>query len=121
MTGPRLVNLGGELVPPDRARVSVLDRGFLYGEVFRRGAGARLRGSRAAVGGAPEASAEDVHWAGIKASAARWFARLDAEERRHLRAASPRSVPPVPRNVAIPHAGHRLDAEVGAVAARRKP
>lgn len=28
------------------------------------------------------ASEEDVRWAGVKASAARWFARLDAEEQR---------------------------------------
>ncbi len=32
MSAPTLVNLNGELVQPDRARVSVLDRGFLYGD-----------------------------------------------------------------------------------------
>jgi hypothetical protein len=55
----------------------------LYGEVFRHGAGARLLAARPQAGGIPSASAEDVRWAGIKASAARWFARLDDDERRH--------------------------------------
>jgi branched-chain amino acid aminotransferase len=32
MPSPVLVNLDGDLVPPSRARVSVLDRGFLYGD-----------------------------------------------------------------------------------------
>ena len=52
-----------------------------YGEVFRRGAGARVLAARSVPGGIPTATADDVRWAGIKASAARWFARLDAEER----------------------------------------
>src|SRR5512143_2446869 len=56
----------------------------LYGEVFRRRAGARV------VGAAPRPSltsalsmptAEDVHWARVKATAARWFARLEENER----------------------------------------
>jgi hypothetical protein len=61
-----------------------------YGEVFRRGAGARLVDAPAA-GSSPEqipmASAEDIRWARVKASASRWFARLEADERRF---ASPR-------------------------------
>ncbi len=61
-----------------------------YGEVFRRGAGARLTSARPGPGGIPMASREDIEWAGIKARAARWFARLDAEERRtELRAPIP--------------------------------
>ena len=54
-----------------------------YGEVFRRGAGARITGYRPAPSprGIPEATREDVRWAGIKQRAARWFARLDAEVR----------------------------------------
>jgi hypothetical protein len=73
----------------------------LYGEVFRRRAGARVleapprAGAPSAV---PMPSPEDVRWARVKASAARWFARLEADERRlgsravarPLRAAEPR-------------------------------
>jgi hypothetical protein len=63
----------------------------LYGEVFRRRAGARLvrtplpqdagEASQAASPAQqiPMASPDDVRWARVKASAARWFARLDAE------------------------------------------
>jgi hypothetical protein len=61
----------------------------LYGEVFRRRAGARLlegpaqAGERTAPSPAsiPMASAEEIRWARVKTSAARWFARLEAEER----------------------------------------
>jgi hypothetical protein len=91
-----------------------------YGEVFRRSAGARFLGSRPAAGGIPEASAEDVHWAGIKASAARWFARLDAEGRRHLGDTASGPLPAQRRSVAIPLAGHRHPVEVATAAARRK-
>jgi hypothetical protein len=56
-----------------------------YGEVFRNGAGARLvaptvAGAPAA-GRLPQASAEEIRWASVRARAARWFARLVAEER----------------------------------------
>lgn len=54
-----------------------------YGEVFRRGAGARVLETvpRSALPTSiPMATAEDVKWARVKASAARWFARLQAEE-----------------------------------------
>jgi hypothetical protein len=58
----------------------------LYGEVFRRRAGARIVGAPARVAGAstgiPMASPEDVRWARVKATASRWFARLDADEQR---------------------------------------
>jgi hypothetical protein len=56
----------------------------LYGEVFRRRAGARIveAPARSAGGaaGIPMASAEDVRWALVKATASRWFARLEADE-----------------------------------------
>lgn len=58
----------------------------LYGEVFRRRAGARVVEAplRAASPSAiPMASADDVRWARVKASASRWFARLEADERRY--------------------------------------
>src|SRR5512138_3322615 len=67
----------------------------LYGEVFRRRAGARIveaRGSPAVPTALPMASAEDVHWAGIKASAARWFARLDADEQQNGAPRPPRAL-----------------------------
>jgi hypothetical protein len=68
----------------------------LYGEVFRRGAGARLLASRPSTGdGIPEATPQDIRWAGIKATAARWFARLDAEGQRH--GPPPRRAVPSPR------------------------
>jgi branched-chain amino acid aminotransferase len=64
---PTVVNLDGVLVPPDRAQVSVFDRGFLYGdsiyEVIRTYAGrpfeeqahlARLRHSAERIGLAPK-------------------------------------------------------------------
>src|SRR6266540_1265733 len=57
----------------------------LYGEVFRRRAGARLvdapvRPSRASE--IPMPSQDELRWARVKASAARWFARLEDDERR---------------------------------------
>jgi hypothetical protein len=58
----------------------------LYGEVFRRRAGARVveTPARSAVGsgGIPMASAEDVRWARVKATASRWFARVEADQQR---------------------------------------
>jgi hypothetical protein len=80
-----------------------------YGEVFRRGAGARLTRYQPGPRGIPEATPEDVRWAGIKARAARWFARLDAEEQR------------VPANAPVPVVDPRHVVEVGAATgARRK-
>jgi hypothetical protein len=72
----------------------------LYGEVFARRAGARVLDAkpRAPAGaGVPMASPDDVRWAHVKATAARWFARLEADERR------------------------REDPEPGAAADRRTP
>jgi hypothetical protein len=57
----------------------------LYGEVFRRRAGARLLETpprAAAASGIPMATQEDVRWARVKATASRWFARLDADQQR---------------------------------------
>lgn len=56
----------------------------LYGEVFKRRAGARVVDARPreAAHGIPMASQEDVRWAHVKAKAARWFARLEADEER---------------------------------------
>jgi hypothetical protein len=85
----------------------------LYGEVFRHGAGARFRGLRPAPGGVPTASPEDVRWAGIKATAARWFARLEAEER-------PSAAPPA-RPARIPLVDPRHVVELTAAGRRRKP
>lgn len=56
----------------------------LYGEVFRRRAGARVvvDGRTSAVAaGIPMASPDDVRWARVKATAARWFARLEEDQR----------------------------------------
>jgi hypothetical protein len=56
----------------------------LYGEVFKRRAGARVVDAkpRAAAPGIPMATQEDVRWANVKAKAARWFARLEADQQR---------------------------------------
>jgi hypothetical protein len=79
----------------------------LYGEVFRNHAGARMLGApaRPAGAGVPTASPEEVRWARVKATAARWFARLEAEERRS-EAAVPRvrALRPVPQQGPARHA-----------------
>lgn len=57
----------------------------LYGEVFRRRAGARVVDApvRASAPGAiPMATPEEMHWARVKQTASRWFARLEADEER---------------------------------------
>jgi hypothetical protein len=67
----------------------------LYGEVFRRRAGARVVETPARTAGPaeiPMASVEDIRWAQVKASAAQWFARVQADER----ACAPRRPPPAP-------------------------
>ncbi len=64
----------------------------LYGEVFRRRAGARVIDAPArasAPAEIPMASAEDIRWARVKATAAQWFARVEADER----ACAPRAAP----------------------------
>src|SRR5512136_1522182 len=55
----------------------------LYGEVFRCRAGARFVDTPArasAPQAIPMATPEEVHWARVKQTASRWFARLDADE-----------------------------------------
>ena len=57
----------------------------LYGEVFRRRAGARVVETPAPASAAnaiPMATPEEMHWARVKQTASRWFARLEAEEQR---------------------------------------
>jgi hypothetical protein len=57
----------------------------LYGEVFRRRAGARFVDApvRASAPQAiPMATPEEMHWARVKQTASRWFARLEADQRR---------------------------------------
>jgi len=80
----------------------------LYGEVFRRRAGARkveaLPRARAAVA-VPSASPDDVRWARVRASAARWFARLEADEARNV--VHPRSVNPAAAQDGVPEADPR--------------
>jgi hypothetical protein len=68
-----------------------------YDEVFAHGAGARLVDARehtATPGDLPMASPEAIAWAGVKIRAARWFARLEAEERRATSARATRGSPP---------------------------
>ncbi len=90
-----------------------------YGEVFRHEAGARLLRTRPTAGGIPSASPEDIRWAGIKATAARWFARLDEEEKR---AGPARATAPLParRAVAVPARGPQRAVEVAPARARRR-
>ncbi len=93
----------------------------LYGEVFRRRAGARVvdpppRAARATE--IPMTSQDDARWARVKTTAARWFARLEADERRCAtrrpdpppRAASREDIPEVdPADVVLiaPAAGRK--------------
>ena len=79
----------------------------LYGEVFRRRAGARVVDAPARPARPseiPMASQDDMRWARVKSTAARWFARLEADERscatrapaRPLRATRPARAAEVP-------------------------
>src|SRR5512133_402067 len=90
----------------------------LYGEVFRRRAGARVVDAparAAATGpGIPMATAEDVRWARVKATASRWFARLEADEQRCATAAPPAA------NAAAPAVADPADVVELAPAARRR-
>lgn len=64
----------------------------LYGEVFRRRAGARILDAPvrpASPKAVPMATAEDARWARVKAQATRWFAKLEADEARN----APRRAP----------------------------
>ena len=65
-----------------------------YGEVFSHRAGARMveratERPEAARGAIPMPTAEDIRWKELKGRAARWFARLEAEERRVAGARTP--------------------------------
>src|SRR5512147_555976 len=76
----------------------------LYGEVFRRRAGARVLDAPARTARAsdiPMPSQDDVRWARVKASAARWFARVEADQRRlaSRAIARPQRAPPAPDGV----------------------
>jgi hypothetical protein len=81
----------------------------LYDEVFARGAGARLVAApvrEAAPAEMPQATPDDIRWSGVKLRAARWFARLEAEEQRARSAArlAPTAQPPsraAPATVAV--------------------
>src|SRR5512138_3826347 len=94
-----------------------------YGEVFRRRAGARIveapRGP-AEPTALPMASAEDVRWAAVKASAARWFARLEADEHRNT-APRPRALARPRRAVEdVPEVDPADVVEIAPAAAGRK-
>lgn len=87
-----------------------------YGETFQRGAGARLALAPARAASPtelPRASDEEIRWAGVKARAARWFARLEAEE---LRASA--RLAGAPAAAQAPGRGAPAPATVSAVAAR---
>jgi len=87
----------------------------LYDEVFARGAGARRVAAPerdTAAAEVPRASQDDIRWAGVRQRAARWFARLEAEEHRALSAArtAPTAQPPsrtAPATVAVALAAAR--------------
>jgi len=77
-----------------------------YGEVFRSRAGARVLGTPPRAGAPseiPMARPEDARWAGIKTAANRWYARLEADERRNASATRPAPVQrsPIPLTVRV--------------------
>jgi len=77
-----------------------------YGEAFGKGAGARraIPVRLASPDHQPQASADDIRWAGVKARAAKWFARLEAEETSRAparRQAAPASHLPVRATAAV--------------------
>ena len=87
-----------------------------YGEAFQPGGGARLVGAQvrpATPTELPRASQDEMRWAGVKQRAARWFARLEAEElqasARLARAQPPRQASPRadPAAVAVASVGAR--------------
>jgi hypothetical protein len=80
-----------------------------YGETLQRAGAARTTGAPARPATLPQPSGEEIQWASVKARAARWFARLEAEEL-HAAARLARALPP---RQATP----RADAAAVAVAA----
>ncbi len=94
----------------------------LYGEVFRRRAGARVldgppRTARASE--IPMPSQDDVRWARVKASAARWFARLEADERRVASPALARPLRAMPRGDDVPELDPEEVVEIAAAGRKR--
>ncbi|MFO0584442.1 MAG: hypothetical protein U0229_19390 [Anaeromyxobacter sp.] len=83
----------------------------LYGEVFRRRAGARILDAPvrpASPKAVPMATAEDARWARVKAQATRWFAKLDADEARNApRRPATRPAPRAERLEDVPEADPR--------------
>lgn len=86
-----------------------------YGEVFRSRAGARVLGTPPRAGAPseiPMARPEDARWASIKSAANRWYARLEADERRN--AATARFAPvqrsPIPLTVRVAAAAEEPSA-----------
>jgi hypothetical protein len=97
-----------------------------YGEVFRSRAGARVLGSAprsSSPSEIPMARPEDVRWATIKSAANRWYARLEADERRNASTPRPSHAQrrPIPLTVAFeeprrldPLRDLQIDVELGA-------
>ncbi|HUL60712.1 MAG TPA: hypothetical protein VLU43_15635 [Anaeromyxobacteraceae bacterium] len=95
----------------------------LYGEVFRRRAGARIVDApvrATAPAQIPTARPEDVRWARVKQTAARWFARLEAEERRLGPPAAPARPIRPQRQPEVPEADPADVVELTAASARRR-
>ena len=78
----------------------------------------------------PMARPEDVRWANIKTAANRWYARLEADERRNasLPRPAPRARRPIPLTVAFEEPRRRdplgdlqIDVELEAAAPERLP
>lgn len=93
----------------------------LYGEVFRRRAGARVldapaRSARPSE--IPMASQEDVRWARVKACASRWFARLEADGQRNDRCLS--SPAPLPSDLPELDPSEVIEVAPAAAHARRR-
>jgi len=99
----------------------------LYSEVFRRQAGARVVDAppraAAAAQGVPTASPEEMHWARVKQTASRWFARLEADEQRCATRAGPpprAASAPVPLTDEVPEIAAGETLGVAAARARRR-
>ena len=101
----------------------------LYGEVFRRRAGARVVDAPArasAPQAIPMATPEEMHWARVKQTASRWFARLDADQQRCATSGArvlrgPKGLRPAPSDD-VPEVGPDEVVEIvqAAPAARRR-
>jgi hypothetical protein len=95
----------------------------LYGEVFRRRAGARVVESPARPTRAseiPMPSPDDVRWARVKATAHRWFARVDADQRRLASHAAVRPLRAAPAPDDLPEVRAEDVVEIAPAAAGRK-